>query len=64
MREEKTIIHTYQINLKELKQKLGLKGVFKSFKLYAGRSPEDINEGKGDELDVYEITTEEQVYEK
>ena len=64
MNEEKTIIHTYQISLKEFKQKLGLKGIFVSFQLYRGKSPEDVNEGKGDDLDVYEIKTEERVREK
>jgi hypothetical protein len=61
MKEEKTIIHTYRFSLKELKQKFGLKGTFISFLLYAGRSQNDMSEGKSDDVDVYEIKTEEVV---
>ena len=64
MEPTKTIARTYRVSWKEIREKLGLVGEFKGLQLLTGRSPNQIEKGVSADVDMFEISTEEEIKPK
>ena len=61
MKTTNIIERKYIINLGELKEKLGIKGEIVNWELqFRGRSPDEIAQGKNQDIEEIEITTREE----
>jgi hypothetical protein len=59
MIESVKITKSYKFRVKELRKKLGITGEILHMVLYKGRSPNDREQGKSSDEEVWEIITEE-----